>query len=137
MNRYEINQKVKTSLVRNAVDLTQVNYSCTTTTVHIWGLLKKDPEGDFSPAGVELLLKELSRIPEVRRLQVDLDNWDVQKGDGAWVATGTKKRAERKPDAVQARVLGAGTEKTLVVDKRENIENVLKDLDKKKKDVSS
>ena len=136
MSRYEINQKVKTCLVRNAVDLTQINYSCSTTTVHLWGLLKKDPEGDFSPASVELLLKELSRLPEVRRLEVKLENWDIQRTEGSWSITGITKKKRKIEDGAHRRVLGAGEEKTLVVDKSEGIETVLKDLEKRKKDVS-
>jgi hypothetical protein len=137
LNRYEINQKVKTSLVRNAVDLTQISYSCSGSTVHLWGILKKDPEGDFTPNNVELLFREISRLPQVRRLQVDLENWEIQKSDGGWAATPLKKTKQEEEARARARRSGAGEDKTLVVDRQEGISEVLDDIKKRIKEKSS
>ncbi len=133
MSRYDINRKVKVALVRNAVDLAQLKYSCTATNVHLWGFLNKDPEGDFTPTGVERLLKDVSRLPEVRHVRVDIENWDIQSGDGGWIITGKKKKQSKQSEVVRSKPAGAGTEKILEVDKVESVKKVLDDLVEKKK----
>ncbi len=136
MSRYDINRSVKIVLVRNAADLTRLDYSCSPTTVHIWGDLVKDPEGEFSVSNVEALMKELSRLPDVRRLQVDLENWDVQKGEGAWIVTGKKKGKAAKADRISGKtVSSSGEQKTLVIKEQEKISEVLKDIPGKKKET--
>jgi hypothetical protein len=77
LSRYQINQAVKTALVRHFADLSQLDFTTTKNTVYINGLLKKDPAGDFSVSGLEAMLREIVRIPGVRGLQADLDNWMV------------------------------------------------------------
>lgn len=77
VSRYEINRKVKQILIRYAVDLSSLQYSCAGETVYLYGTLKKDPKGEFKPPGIEILIKELLGIPDVRSLQFDLSNWNI------------------------------------------------------------
>jgi hypothetical protein len=64
-------------LTRHAVDLSLLQYSCAGETIYLYGSLKKDPKGDFKASTIELLIRELLGIPDVRSLQFDLSNWNI------------------------------------------------------------
>ena len=87
VSRYEINRLVKQVLVRYAVDLTELQFSCSGETVYLYGNLFKDSEGAFTPLGIETLVKELSRLPFVKQLQWDLNNWYISGELGSWQIT--------------------------------------------------
>ena len=83
--RYQINQKVQQVLVKHAVDLNELQYSCsgkTTYTVYLYGMLKKDPEGEFTASHIESLAKELMGLPFVNHIQFALDNWNITSDFG-------------------------------------------------------
>jgi hypothetical protein len=64
-------------LTRHAVDLSLLQYSCAGETLYLYGSLKKDPKGDFKAPAIEILIKELMGIQDVRSLQFDLTNWNI------------------------------------------------------------
>ena len=116
-SRYQTNQLVKNALVRHYVDLTNLDFTTTGTTVYLNGTLKKDPRGDFSLSDLESLLREIVRIPGVRGLQVDLENWLVTySGGGFELHKKTMRRAS------------SGMGQTVHIGEQENIRNVLGDI---------
>ena len=64
-------------MVRHAVDLLEIQYSCSGKTVGLYGNLKKDPEGEFSPLEIEALVKEILELQNVSDVYFVLDNWNV------------------------------------------------------------
>jgi len=86
-SRYQINQKVQQVLVKHAADLNELQYSCagkTTFTVYLYGILKKDPSGEFSPSHIESLIQELTNLPYVSHIQFELDNWNITSDFGGF-----------------------------------------------------
>ena len=77
ISRFEINRSVKRVLVRHAVDLMVLQFYCSGESVYLSGKLKKDPRGEFNPAQIEALVRELSSLPHVKNLQFDLSNWNL------------------------------------------------------------
>ncbi len=84
-SRYDVNREVRIVLVRHAVNLREINYSFVGSTVHLYGALHKDPEGEFTPAHIELLLNDLRRLEPVRNLQVDVENWSITSSGLSWI----------------------------------------------------
>lgn len=117
LSRYQINQSVKSTLVRHFADLSQLDFTTTGTTVYMNGILKKDPHGDFSASGLEAMLREIVRIPGVRGLQSDLDNWLVSyTGGGFELHRKTRSRAS------------SGMGQTVRIARQEDISDVLQDI---------
>ena len=96
-NRYELNRRVSTVLTCHSIDLQQVTVSCSTSIVYISGSLKKTPGADplITPAHIEALLKDIIRIPHIRGVSWDLDNWSIFSTDGAWQILPVKQ--QRRP----------------------------------------
>lgn len=92
--RYERNKYINTVLARHAVDLTRLSCSCSTHSIVLSGYLSKQPTGDFTPQGVEALLKELDANPFRMSIQCTLGNWDVSCVRGSWQVQ-QKKAASR------------------------------------------
>jgi len=84
VSRYEINRNVKNVLVRHAVDLRELQYSCSAKTVYLYGNLKKDPKGEFTPSKIEAFAKDILKLPYVSSLKFSLDNWKIHYDFGAW-----------------------------------------------------
>jgi hypothetical protein len=117
LSRYQINQAVKTALVRHFADLSQLDFTTTKNTVYINGLLKKDPAGDFSVSGLEAMLREIVRIPGVRGLQADLDNWMV-----SYTGAGFDLHKKVRPRAA------SGMGQTVRIARQEDVGDVLQDI---------
>jgi len=117
-NRFETNQKIRSVLVRHAVDLTRLEYSCSSSTVYLYGVLIKEPDGEFSPSNIEGLVNELLHLPYIRHVQFDLDNWNISSEFGSWSITKKRQPTEALPER----------ERIVVIEKKEQIEDVLKDL---------
>ena len=83
LSRYEINQNVKAVLVRHAVDLLELQYSCTGKTVGLYGNLKKDPQGNFTPSEIDSLVQELMELKQISDVYFVLDNWNIHFDFGA------------------------------------------------------
>lgn len=93
-SRYELNRCVATVMSTYSIDLQQVSISCSTTIVYLTGSLRKAPEvqSELTAAQVEDLLKNLRRIPHVRGINCDLENWDITNSDGAWEIRARKEK---------------------------------------------
>jgi hypothetical protein len=95
--RYRMNQDVKIILVRHSVDLSKLNYSCSGSTVHLYGELKKDPPAEFSTADIENLLHEVSRLRNVKYVQCDIQDLLINSEYGSWQITRKKKTGRTPP----------------------------------------
>lgn len=84
INRYKVNQMAQACLVRHAADLSKLQFSFTGQGLHLSGLLRKTPTGEYTVEDVRALMDELSRLDHVRYLQAELDNWAVAQEFGAW-----------------------------------------------------
>ncbi len=84
INRYKVNQMVQACLVRHAADLSKLNFSFSGQGLHLAGLLRKSPTGEYNADEVKVLMDELARLDHVRYIQADLDNWAVSQEFGLW-----------------------------------------------------
>lgn len=84
-DRYRVNQLVRTALVRHSVDLSAAGYSCSGRSVSLYGSLRKDPEGDFTPPEIESLFQELAAIDRTLFIEAEFDNWIVSSDAGSWL----------------------------------------------------
>jgi hypothetical protein len=111
---YQVNQGIKSILVRHYADLSSLDFSLIGSTMYLSGTLKKDPSGEFTASGLEAMLREIVRIPGVHGLQADLDNWVISY-------TGAGFELHRK--TVQSK--GQGTDKTVQISEFEFVQDVL------------
>jgi len=104
-SRYEINQIVKTVLVRHAVDLSVIDFSCTEHSVYFKGELKKDPRGDLTRQQLMAMVRELESLPLRLDYIFDLENWTVTQRYGSWELAPRKKvgvvLTEEKPFTIR------------------------------------
>ncbi|MGV8079858.1 MAG: hypothetical protein AB2L22_07345 [Syntrophales bacterium] len=77
VDRYEVNRRVRTILIRYDVDLTKIDYSFIGNTVYLYGELVKARKHDFNPDVIDMMIRELTRINGVRYIQFDLRNWFI------------------------------------------------------------
>jgi hypothetical protein len=119
-SRYEINHHVRGVLVRHAVDMHRLSYSCTGATVYLYGELKKEPEGDFSPDGVESVATDLSRIPGVKGLQFELDNWTISSNLSSWDISRRQYRETRD-----------GGQQSFTIERSERLQDVINEIIRK------
>jgi hypothetical protein len=79
----DINCRVRRILVRHWIDLGKITARTTRCVVTLNGSLMRlphiAPEVDATAPGT--ILEEIRRIPDVRRLQINLDNWNGQSVD--------------------------------------------------------
>jgi len=125
ISRYEVNQKVRGVLNCHDIDLTKIDYSCIGNTVYLSGELLKTNESDIVPAMIDSLFKEIARLPGVRNVQCDLQNWNISNVGGGWQITKSKK----KSFDIYVRETQQGDEtKDVDIDTSEEIADVLKDI---------
>jgi len=85
-----MNTRVKRVLVRHAVNLSLLQWSCSRTTANFYGTLTKEG-GEFPFTAIDALLKDLNRLSSGLRLNFSLDNWEIHGEGGSW-NIGKKKR---------------------------------------------
>lgn len=76
-DRYEVNRRIRTILIRYDVDLSKIDYSFIGNTVYLYGELQKSQRGEFNAANIDQMIREISRIEFVRYINLDLKNWTV------------------------------------------------------------
>lgn len=119
--RCDVNREIKNVLIRHSVSLSEINYSFIGSTVYLYGALRKDPVGEFTPANIELLLRDLHRIDQVRNLQIDLENWSITTDVVSWII---RKRKE-------VTMVGQERPDHVIIDGSEKVEDVLKEIREK------
>lgn len=125
VSRYEINRNVRMIFTRHDADLTKIDYSFTGSTVYLNGDLVR-PDGDFSAQEIEAIAREILALPHVRDVQFDLINWVVASSGDSWQINRTKKSAAATRVAHRT---GSLEDSTVVIDKVEDLMDVLEDLD--------
>ena len=79
-SRLEVNKMVRTTLQRHNVDLSQLQYSSSTRSVHFTGILQKGAGKDFVAKEIEYLWYDLTSLPGVREIVFNVENWDISAG---------------------------------------------------------
>lgn len=125
VSRYEVNRNVRMVLTRHDADLTRTDYSFMGSTVYLNGDLVK-PDGDFSVKEIEIIIRDISALPHVRDVQFDLGNWTVTPSGDSWQIKLRKKEAATKKSIYQT---GLSDDKTVIIDKAEDLEVVLEDIE--------
>ena len=86
----DINCRVRRVLVRHWIDLGKMSSRTTRCVVTLSGSLMRLPHinAEVDSATPAAILEEIRRIPDVRRIQINLDNWNGQSVDnqGAGIA---------------------------------------------------
>jgi hypothetical protein len=80
--RYEINTRVRQILISYNVDMTRINYSCIKKTIYVYGSLNKALFGEFSFSDIKNIVAELMKLPRIRDVQFDLENWFISNETG-------------------------------------------------------
>jgi hypothetical protein len=124
--RYEMNRLVRNVLTRHRADLEVISISCTARFVYLYGTLTKTTKPNYKPTDVDLIFREIEKIPMVRGIDADLENWSVSavKSTGTWLII--PKRRILRPTAVQ------GESPDHEIEEVEKITDVLDDLNKDK-----
>ena len=122
-SRYEMNHLVQGVLSRHAIDLESLSVSCSASIVYLYGFLKKVTDPDLNSVDIDVIFKEIERIPLVRGIVTDFENWIVTSGDGAWLAT-PKGRTVRSSTATFP-------QNEYVIPKEERLIDVLDEIKKK------
>ncbi len=124
-SRYDTNRRVKMVLVRHGVNLAMLKWSSSSTTTYFYGVLKKEPDDDFSLSSLDALIKDLVHMAHAPRIKFNLENWDISSETGSWVIT--KKRP------VKTAAPAADKPRTVVIRTNEKPEDVLRDMEKEKR----
>ncbi len=79
-------RQVRIVLVRHFIDMGRLTISPGGTSVRLHGSLCRMPgvEAPLTPDVVGVILGEIGRVPGVRRVDVDFDNWQPTDGAGEW-----------------------------------------------------
>lgn len=83
-DRYEVNRAVNAVLVRHFVDMTQIRFSVSPSTVYFGGKLMRDPSGQFKPVEIKAIIRELEALPFGQQLTFEVDNWNISQDMGGW-----------------------------------------------------
>ncbi len=120
LSRYDINRAVNGLLTRHGIDLSVLSVSSSMTLVHLGGSLMKGTGKDLRPMDIDPIFTEIMRIPQVRGIVADLENWIITNTEGAWRAIPVKQAS---------RITGVSAEhREYRIDKEEPIKDVLKDI---------
>jgi len=84
ITRYEKNQAVRRTLVRNLVDLSLLFFSSSRNVLNLYGDLKKTSGEEFTLESVKSLISELNRLPGFQRINFALNNWFITDDLGSW-----------------------------------------------------
>jgi len=124
VSRYEVNRKVRMIFTRHDADLSKIDYSFMGSSVYLYGDLVR-PDRDYSPQEIESIAREISALPHVRDIQFELNNWVILSSGESWQINKTKKTVVL-PSTRQPGALG---DSTIVIDKAENLTDVLDDIE--------
>ena len=86
-SRYEMNHLVRNVLTRHRANLELITISCTNRVVYLSGSLIKTTKPDYTMTEIELIFRDIAKVPKVRSIIADLENWIVSaiEGTGEWL----------------------------------------------------
>jgi hypothetical protein len=90
-NDLDINRSVRKVMVKHWIDLGRIWVRCANGRVHIHGTLARitGVGEDLTPAIVSTMFDEIERLPGIKNIRVEIDNW-IQSA-GAWKLVGQKQ----------------------------------------------
>lgn len=94
-DRMAINRGVRAILVRHFIDLGRMSIHPSSQGVRLQGTFVRLP-GVAAPLTPELMVAimgEIARVPGVRRVEADFENWTQEGGMGGWHEVARKKSA--------------------------------------------
>ncbi|PKN53546.1 MAG: hypothetical protein CVU55_00020 [Deltaproteobacteria bacterium HGW-Deltaproteobacteria-13] len=85
--RYELNRLVRGVLTRHGANMELISISCTTRVVYLSGSLTKTIRPDYKVTDVDIIFRDIAKLPAVRSIYANLDNWIVSavKSTGEWL----------------------------------------------------
>ena len=97
ISRFEVNKKVRRTLIRNSADMSCLQYSCIGKTLTFTGRLQKDDGRDFSATNIEAMLQDLSKIGV--QIFSDLENWNFSEGAISKKNNAKEDKAQKEAEA--------------------------------------
>ena len=76
LSRMEANKEARRVLARHGVDLSECQYSCSSSEVRINGYIQKIDGSDFSAQGIEILVHDFLRVLPGFYIAGDCKNWN-------------------------------------------------------------
>jgi hypothetical protein len=132
ISRYEINRQVRVTLTKHSVDYDLIECSAIGHTVYLSGKLLTSSHHELTTSGLEEPCRELARIPGVKNMQFDLENWTISSSGYAWQFIKKKKGVPRYSFADSSEH-NASADYAIPLKNSEKISDVVKDLREKKK----
>lgn len=77
-SRSETNREIRRILVRNGVDTSKVQFSCSGRTIMLSGALYRDGGEDLAQVNIESICQAIARMG--MSLFCELDNWSISDG---------------------------------------------------------
>lgn len=130
-SRYEINRAVRSVLTSNGVDLEALSISSSASLVYLNGLLKKATGQDLKPVDIEVIFREIERVPRVRGIIVNLENWVITNSDGGWLAVLKRDSSPTKFAFAPTPTSASADQEDYRIKGDEKLKDVLADLKKK------
>ncbi|MCK9197831.1 MAG: hypothetical protein M0P16_12730 [Syntrophales bacterium] len=128
-SRYEINRAVRSVLTSHGVDLEVLSISSSSSLVYLNGLLKKATGQDLKPVDIDVIFREIERVPKVRAIVADLENWIVTNSEGGWLVA--LKSDSHRTTFASAATSASADQEDYRIKGDEKITDVLDDLKKK------
>ena len=90
----ETNRDVRRILVSHWIDLGHLSIRSVRNTVHIRGIMQRLPgaESELSAATLEAAYRQIGSVPNVRHVNLDLENWTRNSATGAWEPVGDRQK---------------------------------------------
>ncbi len=117
LTRYEINQKIKQTLVSHGTDIAFLTFSFSGKAAWFTGCLNKTTGAAMGHEEIENLCKALASLPQIRFLNFELEDWAISSNFSSFTIH-KKTIAASAPDRNQ---------EPLVIQSSEIIEDVLED----------
>lgn len=97
----EVNRDVRRALVMHWIDLGRLSVHTQKDRVHIRGSLHKLPGADspLTPSSVDVIYKKIKAAAGMRRVHIELDNWNFNSATGTWEPYAS--RDKRVADSMQ------------------------------------
>ena len=87
LSRYEINQKIKRTLVANGADVTALSFSFSGRTAWFSGRFNKIGGAAMSQSEIENICLALIDLPMIYYLSFDMEDWNISCAVGSLVMT--------------------------------------------------
>ena len=111
LSRYEINQKIKRTLVSNGADVTALAFSFSGKTAWLSGRFNKTGGAAMSQGEIEIICRALMDLPVIQYLNFDVEDWNITCSIGSFIMTRKFAGAaapdrERKPLIIRTKTDG-------------------------------